>query len=95
MSYYRDVQIGTGTDKNVSFDVSDRSRSLSIQLAVGGGSGSFAPYDGATEVESLLHNSFVLHTKNKTMNDNITVLPITILDVDNLAGGYTVTIGKF
>lgn len=37
MSYYRDIQMGTGTDKNVSFDVSDRSRNLSIQITGGGG----------------------------------------------------------
>lgn len=53
------------------------------------------PYEGETEVESLLYDSYVLATKNKTMHDNVTVLPITILDVDNPAGGYTVTIGKF
>lgn len=40
MSYYRDVQMGTGADKNVSFDVSDRTRNLSIQLTGGGGGGS-------------------------------------------------------
>lgn len=53
------------------------------------------PYEGITEVESHLYNPIVLETKYKTMQDNVTVLPITILDVDNPAGGYTVTIGKF
>lgn len=53
------------------------------------------PYEGETEVESRLYNSYTLETKDKTMHDNITVLPITILDVDNPAGGYTVTIGRF
>lgn len=52
-------------------------------------------YDGETEVESHLYDPIILETKNKLMPDNVTVLPITILDVDNPAGGYTVTIGKF
>lgn len=53
------------------------------------------PYEGETEVESHLYDPIILETKHKTMMDNVTVLPITILDVDNPAGGYTVTIGKF
>lgn len=53
------------------------------------------PYTGETEVESLLYEPYYLQTKNKVMPENVTVLPITILDVDNPAGGYTVTIGKF
>lgn len=52
-------------------------------------------YDGITEVESHLYDPIILETKNMLMPDNVTVLPITILDVDNPAGGYTVTIGKF
>lgn len=52
-------------------------------------------YEGETEVESLLFSPYELETKNKVMPENVTVLPITILDVDNPAGGYTVTIGKF
>lgn len=52
-------------------------------------------YDGETEVESHLYDPIILETKNKVMPDNVTVLPITILDVDNPAGGYTVTIGRF
>lgn len=54
-----------------------------------------AYYTGETEVESRLYNSIILETKDKVMPSNVTVLPITILDVDNLAGGYTVTIGRF
>lgn len=53
------------------------------------------PYEGEVEVESRLYDPIILETKHKTMMDNVTVLPITILDVDNPAGGYTVTIGKF
>ena len=53
------------------------------------------PYTGETEVESRLYDSYSLATKDKVMKDNIVVLPITILDVDNPSGGYTVTIGKF
>lgn len=52
-------------------------------------------YDGETEVESLLFHPYQLETKDKLMPENVTVLPITILDVDNPAGGYTVTIGKY
>lgn len=52
-------------------------------------------YVGETEVESHLYDPIVLETKHKIMMDDVTVLPITILDVDNPAGGYTVTIGKF
>lgn len=52
-------------------------------------------YDGITEVESHLYDPVILETKHKLMPDNVTVLPITILDVDNPAGGYTVTIGRF
>ena len=52
-------------------------------------------YDGELEVESLLYDSQTLDTKNKLMPDDMIVRPITILDVDNPAGGYTVTIGKF
>lgn len=52
-------------------------------------------YDGETEVESRLYDPIILETKFKLMPENVTVLPITILDVDNPAGGYTVTIGKF
>lgn len=52
-------------------------------------------YDGETEVESHLYDPIILETRNKLMPDNVTVLPITILDVDNPAGGYTVTIGRF
>lgn len=53
------------------------------------------PYTGETEVESRLYDSYQLQTMDKVLSNNITVLPITILDVDNPAGGYTVTIGKF
>lgn len=52
-------------------------------------------YEGETEVESHLYDPIILETKDMLMPDNVTVLPITILDVDNPAGGYTVTIGKF
>lgn len=51
-------------------------------------------YDGEMEVESKLYDSYVLETKNKLMPDDLTVRPITILDVDNPAGGYTVTLGR-
>ena len=50
-------------------------------------------YEGQTTVEPILFSPVVLQTKKKVLEDNITVLPITILDVDNPAGGYTVTIG--
>lgn len=53
------------------------------------------PYTGETEVESHLYDPIILETKDRVMPDNVTVLPITILDVDNPAGGYTVTIGRF
>ena len=51
-------------------------------------------YDGELEVESILHDAQTLQTKNKLMPGNMVVRPITILDVDNPAGGYTVTIGR-
>lgn len=51
-----------------------------------------APYDGETEVDPRF-SAVVLQTGGKSMGSNVTVNPIKILDVDNLAGGYTVTIG--
>lgn len=39
MSYYRDVQMGTGGEKNVSFSVGNRSRDIAIQVTGSGGGG--------------------------------------------------------
>ena len=51
-------------------------------------------YEGETVVEPILYNSVILETRGKVMPDDVTVNPIRILDVDNPAGGYTVTIGQ-
>ena len=52
------------------------------------------PYEGETIVDPILYNPVILETKDKLVSEDITVNPIRILDVDNPAGGYTVTIGK-
>ena len=52
-------------------------------------------YSGEMEVESLLYSPYFLETENRIMPGNLVVKPITILDVENPAGGYTITIGKF
>ena len=51
-------------------------------------------YDGETSVSPVFYDSQILKTKNKLMLDDVTVHPISIQDVDNPSGGYTVTIGQ-
>lgn len=50
-------------------------------------------YEGETEVRSLLNDTYYLETQDKIMPENVTVLPIEIVETDNDAGGRTVTIG--
>lgn len=46
-------------------------------------------YSGAYEVEPSAHNEVVLETKNKAMDDNVTVRKIYAAEVSNPAGGNT------
>lgn len=50
-------------------------------------------YTGKTDVTPILYNKQILSTRGKLMPDNVTVRPITILDVSNPYGGVTITIG--
>lgn len=51
------------------------------------------PYTGSYEVTPLAHVDQVLRTNNKVLEDNIVVKQIPMHQVDNEAGGRTVTIG--
>lgn len=54
--------------------------------------GSLPYYNGEYEVTPSKHGS-ELETKEKSMRENVKVLPITYIEVPNSSGGSTVTIG--
>lgn len=49
-------------------------------------------YEGAYEVEPVWED-IILETKQKSMQENVTMQAIPYAEVDNLAGGKTVIIG--
>lgn len=51
------------------------------------------PYEGEYIITPKPNEATVLETANKRMTDNVTVLEIPYSEVDNLAGGQTITIG--
>ena len=51
------------------------------------------PYEGEYTVMPILYDETVLQTAWKTLNRNVTVLPIKIHEVSNPKGGKTITIG--
>lgn len=50
-------------------------------------------YTGDYIVTPKVEQETELQTKNKSMSDNVVVLPIPCSDVDNPFGGRTITIG--
>ena len=55
--------------------------------------GEYAVYTGQYEVTPIAHLDQMLRTKNTVLEDNIVIEKIPIHQVDNAAGGRTVTIG--
>lgn len=51
------------------------------------------PYTGSYQVTPLAHTDQILKTNNRVLEDNIVIEKIPIHQVDNEAGGRTVTIG--
>lgn len=51
-------------------------------------------YTGSYEVESAVNADQTLPTNGKVMGGNMTVKKITVSEVVNASGGYTVTIGQ-
>ena len=52
------------------------------------------PYEGPYEVTPKAHNSVILETKEKVMNDDITVLKIPYYETSNLFDGKTAYIAE-
>ena len=55
--------------------------------------GSYETYDGPYEITPKVNTDQILQTKDKLMEDDMTVHEITIASVSNPSGGTTVTIG--
>lgn len=55
--------------------------------------GEYSVYTGQYEVTPIAHLDQMLRTKNTVLEDNIVIEKIPIHQVDNAAGGRTVTIG--
>lgn len=51
-------------------------------------------YTGLYEVESDVSNDITLETNGKIMTDDLIIKKITVLEVSNVSGGYTISIGK-
>ncbi len=51
-------------------------------------------YEGEYEVQTSLTDDIVLPTANRTLRSDITVRKVGMHEVDNLSGGYTLTIGS-
>lgn len=51
-------------------------------------------YDGPYEAESEILNDTTFETQGKLMTDDFVVKKVTVLEVSNISGGYTVSIGK-
>ncbi len=51
-------------------------------------------YEGEYEVQTSLTDDIVLATKNRTLRSDITVKKVGMYEVDNVSGGYTLTIGS-
>lgn len=51
------------------------------------------PYTGSYQVTPLAHTDQILKTNNRVLEDNIVIEQIPMHQVDNEAGGRTVTIG--
>lgn len=51
------------------------------------------PYEGEYEVTPKVHSEVVLHTKDKTMADDVTVHIVPQYETYNVSGGNTLIIG--
>lgn len=51
-------------------------------------------YEGPYEAESVISSDKTLETSGLLMKQDVIIKKITILEVSNVSGGYTVTIGK-
>lgn len=78
----------------VNIDVlSEIRRDVEVSVEVVGGIGDKLPYYmGAYEVTPRKVEQ-ILSTKNKSMSDNVTVFQIPYVEVSNIGGGLTATIG--
>ena len=89
MDYYGDLR---PLDGSISGSLSDPDQSLSGSLTVPSAAPAVDPYTGDYVVIPTFRDQ-VLETKNKTMEDDVTVKEIPVAEVSNPAGGLTLTIG--
>nr|DAJ71669.1 MAG TPA: hypothetical protein [Caudoviricetes sp.] len=80
----------------VEIEVRDIQPVVEIELrdvVVQAGGEAISVYEGAYEVTPRVNGPVVLPTKDKRMNDDVTVNAIPVSETDNEAGGVTLTIG--
>lgn len=77
---------------NVDVEVQSEQIPIEITIDTGTGGGKLPTYEGSYEVTPRKVEQ-ILPTKNKSMLDNVTVFSIPYVEVSNLGGGLTATIG--
>ena len=83
MPNYAEIELSIDSTVRIDFDVG---------VEIGGG-GRLPDYEGEYIVTPKVSDEQVLPTKNKSMQDDVTVLKVPYEEVTNLGGGYTAVIG--
>ena len=84
----------TVSDDNVIvlFGVEDGTSEITFDIIEGAGSGALPPYHGPYIITPRKVEQ-ILETDNKRMTDDVTVEKISYIEVGNVSGGLTATIG--